>query len=87
MPGTTHSEPVQILVDGEPGAALNALDRGLHYGDGLFETMAVVDGKVVWAEDHLRRLAQGMAHAGTDPLSLARVARRGGGGGGAPALL
>lgn len=70
MPGATHSEPVAILVDGEPAASLNALDRGLHYGDGLFETMALVDGDVLWAEDHLRRLGQGMDRLGIAGLDM-----------------
>jgi 4-amino-4-deoxychorismate lyase len=36
-------------------------DRGLHYGDGLFETMAVVDGRVRLLPRHLHRLAHGSA--------------------------
>ncbi|MEW6446378.1 MAG: aminodeoxychorismate lyase [Pseudomonadota bacterium] len=36
-------------------------DRGLHYGDGLFETMAVVDGTIRLFERHLARLELGAA--------------------------
>ncbi|MGK0673412.1 MAG: aminodeoxychorismate lyase [Halothiobacillaceae bacterium] len=36
-------------------------DRGLHYGDGLFETMAVQEGRVRLLELHLARLAWGAA--------------------------
>lgn len=32
------------------------LDRGLHYGDGLFETIAVVAGQMPLLERHLKRL-------------------------------
>ncbi len=31
-------------------------DRGLAYGDGLFETMAAVDGRIRWLDYHLERL-------------------------------
>ena len=36
-------------------------DRGLHYGDGLFETMAVATGRVRLLPRHLHRLAHGAA--------------------------
>jgi 4-amino-4-deoxychorismate lyase len=35
------------------------LDRGLHFGDGLFETIACIGGRPRFLEDHLRRLAHG----------------------------
>jgi len=35
------------------------LDRGLHYGDGLFETMAVRDGGIPLWNRHWQRLQQG----------------------------
>ena len=34
-------------------------DRGLHYGDGLFETMAVEAGRIRLLERHMHRLAWG----------------------------
>lgn len=45
-----------ILVDGKPIAAVHALDRGLQFGDGLFETMAVVEGQIRFLSAHLARL-------------------------------
>ncbi|QKT04841.1 aminodeoxychorismate lyase [Ectothiorhodospiraceae bacterium 2226] len=48
-----------IWVDGEPAAALLATDRGLHYGDGLFETLAVHDGRIRHLARHLARLSHG----------------------------
>lgn len=40
-------------------------DRGLHYGDGLFETMLLTDGRVRYFEDHLARL-----HVGCERLAI-----------------
>ncbi len=42
-------------------ATLDPADRGLAYGDGLFETALVHDGLVVWWPAHLARLAEGAA--------------------------
>ncbi len=39
-------------------------DRGLSYGDGLFETMAVEKGRVAWLESHLQRLSEGCRRLG-----------------------
>jgi 4-amino-4-deoxychorismate lyase len=46
-------------VDGIPGAVVPVDDRGLQYGDGLFETMLIRSGRVRFLEAHLARLAQG----------------------------
>lgn len=40
-------------------AAVNILDRGLMYGDGLFETIRVQNGKCVRSDRHLERLQVG----------------------------
>lgn len=39
---------------------LNHENRGLRYGDSLFETIRVVDGKVIFWEDHYLRLMASM---------------------------
>lgn len=41
--------------------ALDPSDRGLAYGDGLFETALVHEGLVVWWPAHLARLSEGAA--------------------------
>jgi 4-amino-4-deoxychorismate lyase len=46
-------------IDGIRADALPADDRGLHYGDGLFETLTVRTGSVRFLEAHLTRLASG----------------------------
>jgi 4-amino-4-deoxychorismate lyase len=50
-----------MLVDGHPATTVNALDRGLNYGDGLFETMRLHAGHVRLLERHLVRLRSGCA--------------------------
>ncbi|MHA6493725.1 aminodeoxychorismate lyase [Pseudomonas borbori] len=46
-------------VDGIPAELLSVKDRGLAYGDGLFETIAVSAGKPRLLERHLARVAEG----------------------------
>jgi 4-amino-4-deoxychorismate lyase len=48
-----------MLINGQAGQAIDARDRGLHYGDGLFETIAVVSGRPQLWTLHLERLSLG----------------------------
>jgi 4-amino-4-deoxychorismate lyase len=52
-----------VLVNGiavsDPLHAIAVDDRGLCYGDGVFETMLVKDGTVRFIDDHLARLTLG----------------------------
>jgi 4-amino-4-deoxychorismate lyase len=50
-----------ILLNGETATAIDALDRGLHYGDGLFETIAILEGMPLLWERHMARLRDGCA--------------------------
>jgi 4-amino-4-deoxychorismate lyase len=43
------------------GTGVDPRDRGLAYGDGLFETMAAVGGAIRWLDYHLERLIAGCA--------------------------
>ncbi|MDH5377080.1 MAG: aminodeoxychorismate lyase [Gammaproteobacteria bacterium] len=53
-----------ILVNGEETVSVNVKDRGFQYGDGLFETIAVKEGKpLLWAE-HMARLKTGCERLG-----------------------
>ena len=47
------------LVNGEERDALSVFDRGLAYGDGLFETIRVVDCEPRLLDAHMKRLADG----------------------------
>ncbi len=49
----------RTLVNGRPHNSLAIEDRGLHYGDGLFETLAVVQGQPQHWERHYQRLRRG----------------------------
>jgi 4-amino-4-deoxychorismate lyase len=49
------------LINGVPGDSIGLNDRGLHYGDGLFETIAVRNGSCRFLDMHFQRLAQGCA--------------------------
>lgn len=46
-------------VDGLPAATMPVDDRGLAYGDGLFETIRVGNGRMTLVDLHLQRLARG----------------------------
>ena len=46
------------LVNGSR-TGVDPADRGLAYGDGLFETMAASDGSIRWLDLHLDRLEEG----------------------------
>jgi len=48
-------------VDGRPGAAVSPQDRGLLYGDGLFETVAFHHGRAALWPLHIERLTRGCA--------------------------
>lgn len=47
------------MINGDPGTHISALDRGLQYGDGLFETIAVAGSHPCLWERHYRRLQEG----------------------------
>ncbi len=59
-------------MDGETTTEQWPLDRGLLYGDGLFETMRVVRGHIRFEELHRARLAEGCRRLGID-AELVRI--------------
>ena len=48
-----------VLINGEKKHNLDITDRGLQYGDGLFETIEVTSGRAVFISRHLDRLQLG----------------------------
>ena len=54
---------IAALINGQAAGDLNRVfalnDRGFHYGDGLFETALLINGRVRFLEQHLDRLFRG----------------------------
>jgi 4-amino-4-deoxychorismate lyase len=55
------------LIDGAASGSLSVLDRGLHFGDGVFETIACLGGRPRFLAVHLERLARGCHALGFPP--------------------
>jgi len=53
-----------LLINGKQTDQVSVLDRGIQYGDGLFETIAVIDGHCCLWERHFQRLCQGCERLG-----------------------
>ena len=66
---------IECLVDGELREQVSAADRGLHYGDGLFETIAVFDGQPRFWQGHMDRLAAGCERLGLPVIPQAMLLR------------
>ncbi len=47
------------LINGEAGCTIDISDRGFQYGDGLFETIEIDQGRLVFFDRHIRRLKEG----------------------------
>jgi 4-amino-4-deoxychorismate lyase len=55
----TAARVLAALVDGTRSATLSVADRGLHYGDGLFETIAIRGAAPCLWQEHVDRLRRG----------------------------
>ena len=53
-----------MLINGEPATSVSVSDRGLAYGDGVFETFRIVSGKLLFEGLHLQRLSRGCDRLG-----------------------
>ncbi|MBD8527686.1 aminodeoxychorismate lyase [Pseudomarimonas arenosa] len=60
------SERLASLVDGVPTDRVPIDDRGLLYGDGVFETILLEYGQPLWWTQHIDRLCQGAQRLGMD---------------------
>lgn len=65
----------RVMRDGAVFDSLDPADRGLAYGDGLFETMRVHRGQPVWWQEHWRRLQRGAERLGL-PMPDEHAVRR-----------
>ena len=61
-----------VWVNGVPESRVSVSDRGLAYGDGLFETVRISNRRPTLAALHWRRLSQGCQKLGI-PLNLQRL--------------
>ncbi|MAR92904.1 MAG: aminodeoxychorismate lyase [Pseudomonadales bacterium] len=57
---------MESWVNGSPGQQLSVRDRGLAYGDGVFETVRVTHSGPVLLDFHLQRLRQGLRQLALD---------------------
>ena len=57
----------KVLVNGQSSDQINIKDRGLNYGDGVFETIAVHNRQLHYWSDHYQRLSHGCASLGIKP--------------------
>jgi 4-amino-4-deoxychorismate lyase len=55
-----------VLINGEKVATIPVNDRALAYGDGLFETIRYCNGRLLFEDLHLQRLANGCARLQLD---------------------
>ncbi len=55
------ARPYVAMVNGLVTNDISISDRGLSYGDGVFETLAVRDGHIQFLDYHLQRLGTGCA--------------------------
>lgn len=58
---------VKGLVNGTSLESVSLMDRGLLYGDGLFETIRILDKKPVLFHLHIHRLFEGLKRLQIDP--------------------
>lgn len=62
-----------ILINGHPTQQLSVLDRGFQYGDGVFETLRIAQGRPQHWPRHMARLVSGCERLGITPPDLATL--------------
>ncbi|MBY4677180.1 aminodeoxychorismate lyase [Marinobacterium arenosum] len=63
---------MKTWLNGQPAGQISLLDRGLAYGDGLFETLRIDNGRPLWLAAHLARLTEGLQRLGF-PLEVVEL--------------
>jgi 4-amino-4-deoxychorismate lyase len=59
--GSDAQQPDVLQINGEVADSVSVLERGLHYGDGVFETLRCHEGRILFLVDHMARLRRGCA--------------------------
>ena len=57
-------QKMRTWVNGIENGQISVHDRGLQFGDGVFETMRMIDGRVAFWPEHLSRLQSGCEQLG-----------------------
>ncbi|WP_153914939.1 aminodeoxychorismate lyase [Shewanella sp. TC10] len=65
-----------VFVNGQSDNTIQALDRGLAYGDGAFATMRVCDGQILFLTEHLLRLQQTCQRLGFSIPDINSISQR-----------
>ena len=58
----------KVIINGRMTGCVASSDRGLLYGDGLFETVAVVNGEPCYWQQHMQRLQTGCSRLGIEAV-------------------
>ncbi|WP_132977420.1 aminodeoxychorismate lyase [Thiobaca trueperi] len=66
-PPTVGIKPLRVVIDGRNQDLIEVIDRGLQYGDGLFETIRIHAGQPCQWRRHLERLMLGAGRLGIQP--------------------
>ncbi|ORU89766.1 MAG: hypothetical protein A6F71_02025 [Cycloclasticus sp. symbiont of Poecilosclerida sp. M] len=62
-----------ILINGVTHQSVAATDRGLQYGDGIFETILVESGNTIFLHEHLSRLRKGCEILGFPKIDMLQL--------------
>ncbi|MCH9698742.1 MAG: aminodeoxychorismate lyase [Gammaproteobacteria bacterium] len=62
-----------VFINGNPADTIDCNDRGLQYGDGVFETIAVSQGQPEFLHRHLNRLQAGCCRLGLPFYQLSEL--------------
>jgi len=63
----------RVLLNGSPAQQVSPFDRAVHFGDGLFETIACRRGRPRFLALHLERLLLGCQRLGIEPGNLDEI--------------
>ncbi len=58
------------LINGKAASEISITDRGFNYGDGLFETIKIRNGKPVYWQRHIDRLSSGCKRLKISPQDM-----------------
>jgi len=67
---------LRSMVDGIEQSQIGVLDRGLHFGDGVFRTLLVINGQPQDLERQLQRLADDAARIGLQAPDASTLTRQ-----------